>query len=66
MTLQATLQLCLAKTPSGSNIGRYSLVLTVKSGPGFVQMAFGEAQLQTRSQLLFAFHWQCCVCWKHN
>jgi hypothetical protein len=29
------LELCLAKTPSDSNIGRYSLVLTVKSGPRF-------------------------------
>jgi hypothetical protein len=36
--------LCLAKTPSASNIGRYSLVLTVKSGSGLLRCHFGEAQ----------------------
>jgi len=38
---------CLAKTPSDSNIERYSLVLTVKSGPGFAQMTFWRGTAAT-------------------
>jgi hypothetical protein len=37
-------QVCLAKTPSDSNIGRYSFVLTVEGESGLLKCHFGEAQ----------------------